>query len=139
MYLTFLTTVTSLAGSLFLFGATALFYTTLVEPLVHAFGMQGFVTSASSAVATYTFTAMFLGAFSPFPYTPVVIAAGLLRVDLIPFALGAFFGRAVRYALITALTLLFGITLLKRIGKIATILTAIVVVGAALYFTFTSL
>lgn len=139
VWLTVLTTLTSLAGSLFLFASTVLFYTTLVEPLVHAFGMQSFITSASAAVAAYTFAAVFFGAFSPLPYTPVVIAAGLLQVDIIPFTLGAFLGRAVRYTLVTVLTLLFGMTLLKRIGKVATILTALAVVGAALYFAFTSL
>lgn len=139
VWLTALTTLTSFAGSLFLFAATVFFYTTLVEPLVNAFGMQAFVTSASATVAAYTFAAVFFGAFSPLPYTPVVIAAGLLQVNVIPFALGAFLGRAVRYTLVTTLTLLFGITLLKRIGKVATILTVIALAGAALYFAFTAL
>lgn len=133
VWLTLWTTLTSFAGSVFLYAVTVFFYTALVQPLVAAFGMEGIVNGVSAQVSAYTFGAVLFGAFSPLPYTPVVIAAGLLRVDFIPFALGAFLGRFVRYALVTALTLLFGIELLKRVGKAATILT-IVALATGLFF-----
>lgn len=134
VWLTFWTTITSLAGSVFLYGVTVFFFSTLVEPLVAVFGMEGLVEAAADQVNTYTFIAVLAGAFSPFPYTPVVIAAGLFQVNFITLALGAFLGRLARYTLVSAVTLFLGITFLKRAGRIATILTALAIVFGALYF-----
>jgi len=134
LWLTFWTTLTSFLGSVFLYGVTVFFYHFLVEPLVVTFGMESIVAQVSAQVSSYTFVTVLFGAFSPFPYTPVVIAAGLLRVDFIAFCFGAFLGRALRYTLVSVLTLFFGVTLLKRVGRIATVATVVLVAIAALYF-----
>lgn len=46
---------------------------------------------------------MFIAAFSPIPFKLFTIAAGVLKMNLIPFILGSLLGRSMRFYLVAAL------------------------------------
>lgn len=130
IFLTFITTLTSIIGAAVGYMIAALFFTVVAGPLISFFGMEEAVAHAATTLEGYTFIAVLLGAFTPFPYTPVVYAAGFLHVDFIAFIVASIIGRSLRYALVSIATLLFGATVLAHLSRLSTRSTAIVAIVA---------
>jgi len=133
-WLVILTTLTSLLGAATGYFFAYFFYSVLLLPLVEHLGMAGQVAQISETLGHYAFVAVFLGALTPIPYTPVVFAAGLLHADFFVFLVASLFGRGIRYSLVTIITLFFGTAVLPRLGRVATITTVVLCVCAALVF-----
>lgn len=136
VWLTTLTTLTSVLGAMAGYGLAFFFYDIAVAPLASHIGLAQ-VLEIAEHLDSVAFIAVFLGALTPFPFTPVVFAAGLLHVNFFTLILASFFGRAIRYSLVTIITLFFGVTVLPRFGRIATTFTIVLcAIAAALLFLF---
>lgn len=131
-----ITTLSGVFGAVVLYISTVLFYELLLEPLVIRFGIEGAVASASASIQEFTFVATFIGAFTPIPYTPVILAAGLLRADFFAFILASLFGRGLRYVIVASVTYFFGAEVLPRLTRYMSIATMTVVFVAALILLF---
>jgi membrane protein YqaA with SNARE-associated domain len=97
-----LTTVTSVLGGLlgYLIGYVAL---EAVTPLLHRVGYWGHFETAHDWFERYGFWAIFAAGFTPIPYKVFTIAAGAAHMALLPFVVGSFVGRGVRYLLVAGL------------------------------------
>lgn len=136
-FLTLVTTVTSIAGAAIGYWVAAFFFTLVAAPLISFFGMEDAVLGAAETLQGYTFIAIFLGAFTPFPYTPVVFAAGFLRVDFVAFIAASIAGRSIRYAIVALLTLVFGSAVLAHLSKLSrrsVLITTVLILAAFLVY-----
>lgn len=124
-YLVFVTVVSSILGAAVLYLAIIAMYDIVFAPLIALLGWGEALAHAEVALAGYAFVGIFLGAFSPIPYTPVILAAGILRVDFFVFILASIVGRTLRYGIVAVITHLFGVAVLPRLGRIATRATII--------------
>jgi membrane protein YqaA with SNARE-associated domain len=125
------TTVTSTLGGIAAYAAAALSFE-LLEPLIVSTGMAEDIVAAGQQLNAYTFLATFIGALTPIPYTPIAFAAGFLKVNLFSFIIATLLGRAVRYAAVSFIVVIFGMAILPRLGKFATRITLIITVIALL-------
>ena len=124
-----ITTVSGVLGAVFLYVATTLFYTAILEPLVISLGWQSAIMHASETIQDYTFLATFIGAFSPIPYTPVIIAAGLLRADFISFLFASIVGGGLRYVIVSTLVYFLGEPILRVLSRYVALITLGVVIA----------
>lgn len=131
VWITIFTTIASVLGGLAGYAAAYFFYTALIAPLVAHLGMADVVARLAATLNHYAFDAVFLGAFTPIPFTPVVYTAGLLKTDLVAFTLASLIGRGARYALVSGITYFFGIASIPKLGRVATRIT---IVACALAF-----
>lgn len=136
VWLTVWTTLTSLIAAAAGYVLALLAFNIFVAPLAASLGIENQIAHASESINQFTFLATFLGAFSPIPFTPVIYAAGFLNVNFFSFILGALVGRGIRYALVTLITIFFGMTVLSRIGRLSTQATIILVVIAIIAGVF---
>lgn len=131
-----LTTVTSVLGAVVAYTLSFFFYEAVIAPIALALGLEVEVAHTLTTVHQYAFLAIFLGALTPIPYTPVIIAAGFLNINFFVFVLASLLGRGTRYVLVTFLTLFFGVAILPRVQKVATTVTAIVLTAFVLVGVF---
>lgn len=131
-----ITTLSGVFGAVVLYVSTILFYNVLLEPFVIRFGIEGAIAAASDSIQEFTFIATFIGAFTPIPYTPVILAAGLLRADFFAFVLASLAGRGLRYAIVAAVTYFFGAEVLPRLTRFMSVATIALVFVIAIVFLF---
>ena len=137
VWLTILTTLSSLAGAIVLFFITVFFNEVILQSLIQSAGLEESVVQASAAIQGVAFVAIFLAAFTPIPYTPAIIAAALLNVNFGVFVLASIAGRGIRYSVVSLFVYFFGIALLPRLKRVSTVATAVVVsVLALVWFVF---
>ena len=132
VWLTVWTTLTSTLAAAVGYALAYLAFNILVAPFAAQLGIEGDIARAAESVNQFTFFATFIGAFTPIPFTPVIFAAGFLKVNFFSFVLAAFVGRGIRYALVTLVTLFFGIAVLSRLSKLTTQLTFAIVIAVVL-------
>jgi membrane protein YqaA with SNARE-associated domain len=98
-----LTTVTSLLGGLlgYVIGVTAF---DLITPYLQAntHYWQAF-QQAEAWFKDWGIWAIFIAGFSPIPYKVFTIAAGVLAMPLLPFAIASFVGRGARFFMVAGL------------------------------------
>ncbi len=132
--LAFITTLASVLGGLFGY-AIGLFAFDLVQPWLEA--RPHYWQAYQQAVAwfrEYGFWAVFVAGFSPIPYKVFTIAAGVLSMSLLPFALASLIGRGARFYLVAGLMRWGGARMeamlhryVDRIGWAVVVLVAIAV------------
>lgn len=132
VWVTLWTTLTSLAAAVVGYLIAYSAYETLGHPLAVHLGVADDVTRLASSLDTYTFLATFIGAFSPIPFTPIILAAGLLKADFVVFVVATFVGRGLRFAVVSFVTVLFGVAVLPRLSAFALRVTIGVVAVLAL-------
>jgi len=101
--LAFITTLASVLGGLFGY-AIGMFAFDLVQPWIEA--RPRYAEGYRLAVewfGRYGFWAVFVAGFSPIPYKVFTIAAGVLSMALLPFALASLIGRGARFYLVAGL------------------------------------
>lgn len=101
--LALITTLASVAGGLFGY-AIGLFAFDLIQPWLEA--RPRYWQAYQQAVdwfGRYGFWAVFVAGFSPIPYKVFTIAAGVLSMSLLPFALASLIGRGARFYLVAGL------------------------------------
>lgn len=130
------TTVSSILGVIVLYASVALFYSVLIEPFVVYFNLSHSIGQAREAVTDYVFISVFLGALTPIPFTPVIVAAGLLKADFLMVILASLAGRIIRYAAVAVIAAVFGLTMLPHIKKhmqTATLSVFVLIIFGALF------
>lgn len=117
VFLTLVVSVSTMLGALSGYGIAALLYEPVAVPLIALLGIESEIASLSTAAASLTFIALFLTALTPIPDPPLIIGAGLIGAPLVPFLAAFFLGRALRFALVLALVLSFGMKALAAIER----------------------
>jgi membrane protein YqaA with SNARE-associated domain len=98
----FWATIGSVIGGLlgYLVGAAAIH---TIKPLLLHWGYHQAYQQVMSWFYQWGFYTMLIASFTPLPYKLFTIAAGALKLPLLPFVAAAFIGRGARYYLIVSL------------------------------------
>ncbi|MEL6540401.1 MAG: YqaA family protein [Pseudomonadota bacterium] len=126
-------TVASVAGGLFGYAIGYLLYDSVGVPLLTAIGLIDSLPAAKCTFDEYGAFAVTIAAATPVPFKLLTITAGFLSMDLLPFLIAAFAGRALIFVTVGVLFQLFGRPI-KRIidqylGTVTTIFVLLVVGG----------
>jgi len=131
-----LTTIFSVLGGLFGYLIGFLFYDTLGQIIINAYGLVEEVQKVDVLFKDNAFLAIFFAAFTPIPYKVFTLAAGFFRIDPFIFLLASLLGRGLRFYLIAAFVNFLG----KHVGQKAmkylnyfALLIAILAIGYFLY------
>ncbi len=110
------TTLFSVLGGLFgyLIGYLAF---TAIEPLIYEIGYWEKFQMVLEWFKKWGFSIVFIAGFSPLPYKLFTIAAGTLKLSLVPFLLASVVGRGARFYLVSFLVVKFGATVEPVIKK----------------------
>lgn len=136
VHLVAVTTLAGVAGAVALYALVRLAYTPLIDPILVWLNAGSAIEHAAASVSGYAFAAVFLGALTPIPYTPVVIAAGILGVDLATLVFASIAGRGIRYAAVAFITRLFGLATLSRLERYAAFITVVLALALVAAFFF---
>ena len=72
--------------------------------------------------------AVFFSAFTPVPYKVFTIASGILNMNFWKFMIASFFGRGLRFFIVSLVLMFFGESVKKYIEPIIIVLTIIVII-----------
>lgn len=86
----------------------------------------------AAGFAEHGWVLVLIGAFTPIPYKVMVISAGFLGIGFLPLALASIIGRTARFILIAS------IVRHRRDTKIASLLTALLVLLVLVFWSITS-
>jgi len=75
----------------------------------------------------YGAAAVFFAAFTPIPYKVFTIASGILNMNLLKFTLASFFGRGLRFFIVSVVLMIFG-EMIKQYIECVIIVVSIVIV-----------
>ncbi|MEM7688597.1 MAG: YqaA family protein [Pseudomonadota bacterium] len=126
-------TLASVAGGLFGYAIGYLLYDAVGVPLLTAIGLIDSLPAAQCTFDEYGAFAVTIAAATPVPFKLLTITAGFLSMDLAPFMLAAFVGRALIFVTVGVLFQVFGRPI-KRIideylGTVTTIFVVLVIGG----------
>lgn len=76
----------------------------------------------------YGYFAVFFSAFTPVPYKVFTIASGILNMNFIQFMTASFFGRGLRFFIVSLVLMFFGEGVKKYLEPIIIILTIAVII-----------
>ena len=76
----------------------------------------------------YGTIAVFFSAFTPIPYKVFTIASGILNMNFWKFMLASFFGRGLRFFIVSLVLMLFGETIKQYIELVIIAVTIIIVI-----------
>ena len=135
--LAWITTLCSLAGGLFGYAIGASAFSS-IEPWLQNSHYWDAYSQALAWFEEWGVVAVLIAGFSPIPYKVFTIAAGVLSMALLPFAVASFFGRGARFFLVAGLMRWGGARmeaqLRKHIDMIGWTSVALVAVGGAAYY-----
>ena len=95
--------IMSIAGSFLGYFIGAALFETVGQGLVASYGLEEKMMSLGEVYNRNAFWSLTVAAFTPLPYKVFTIAAGVFRVDMVPFALASIIGRGARYMLVAYL------------------------------------
>ena len=95
-------TIASAVGGLFGY-LIGYFLFELIQPLLHQAGYWGKYQEVQGWFAEWGFWAVFLAGFSPIPYKIFTIAAGVIGMSPLAFAVASLISRGIRFYLVSAL------------------------------------
>ncbi|MEF8794112.1 YqaA family protein [Thiohalorhabdus sp.] len=116
-YLAALTTLTSVAGGLLGYLIGAVLYQAVAAPLLEFYGAEGEYRRVVDWFGTYGVWAVFLAGLTPIPYKVFTIAAGSLAMPLLPFVVGSFAGRGLRFFVLAGIIRLGGERLYRQVER----------------------
>lgn len=96
--------VTATLGAMVGYVVASVAYT-LALPFVSAIGLADDVTTLTTSLDQFTFTATLVTALTPLPDLPVILAAGLLHMNVVAFLLAYLVGRLIRLGGVTVVAL----------------------------------
>ena len=130
--------IPSLIGSIIGYFIAFFSYDLLAQPIVLLLGIEKDVEILSQTFNNYVFVTTLIGAFTPIPYTPIIFAAGFLKVNFFTFFAASVLGRTIRFGIVTGITYFYGVSILPRLGKWASTVTftAVFLVVVVLWFIF---
>lgn len=97
-----LTTLTSVIGALFGYLLGIFFFEWIFPGLIYLGYMQDYQKVAGWFQAWGSWV-MFIAALTPIPFKLFTIAGGALHIPLLPFIIGSFIGRSIRFYLVASL------------------------------------
>ncbi len=123
----------SILGGVFAYAIAFLFYEFIADRyLVGVVGEQFYVIVERLKEGTFIIT--LLGAVTPIPYTLVAMGAGFVKGNFLWFLLASVLGRGGRYAIVGAITYMFGEKALMIVRRRVMLITLVCVTGVAFYF-----
>ena len=75
----------------------------------------------------YGSLAVFFSAFTPIPYKVFTIASGILNMNFLKFMVASFFGRGLRFFIVSAVLMLFGETIKQYIEWVILAVTVVII------------
>lgn len=75
----------------------------------------------------YGSLAVFFSAFTPIPYKVFTIASGILNMNFLKFMVASFFGRGLRFFIVSAVLMLFGETIKHYIEWVILAVTIVII------------
>jgi membrane protein YqaA with SNARE-associated domain len=131
-----ITTLTSVVGALFGY-IIGMFFFHWVGPLLKQFGYWPAYQQVQTWFGHWGGWVIFIAGFSPIPFKLFTIAGGALHMSLLPFIVGSFFGRGLRFYLV-AILMRYGGKHIDRILKrsidwIGWIVVGLLIVGYTAY------
>ncbi len=131
-------TVASVLGGLFGYGIGYFLFDAVGMPLLSAIGLADSLPAAQCTFDEYGVAAVIIAAATPVPFKLLTITAGFLGMDLVPFVLASFAGRAMMFLTVGILFRAFGAPIKQMIDRYLGLLTTlfvILVVGGFIAFT----
>ena len=126
-------TLASVAGGVFGYAIGYLLYDSVGVPLLTAIGLIDSLPAAQCTFDEYGAFAVTIAAATPVPFKLLTISAGFLSIDLVPFLVAAFAGRALIFATVGVLFQLFGRPIKpiidEYLGTVTTVFVLLVVGG----------
>ncbi len=77
--------------------------------------------------AKYDVMAVFFSAFTPIPYKVFTIASGILNMNFLKFILASFFGRGLRFFIVSIVLMLFGEAVKQYIELVIIAVTLVII------------
>jgi len=130
-YFAALTTLTSVLGGLLGYLIGALLYQAVAAPLLDFYGARAEYRQVVDWFGTYGVWAVFLAGLTPVPYKVFTIAAGSLAMPLLPFVVGSFAGRGLRFFALAGVIRLGGEPLYRQVERWSPLLFWLGVAGIA--------
>ena len=132
-----ITTITSVLGGLLGYAIGALAFEAISPWLQEQPRYWNGYQSALEWFDTWGILAVFIAGFSPIPYKVFTVAAGVLSMALIPFALASIVGRGARFFLVAALMRWGGARmeaqLHKYVDRLGWATVGLLAIGAGIY------
>ena len=75
----------------------------------------------------YGSLAVFFSAFTPIPYKIFTISSGILNMNFVKFCIASFFGRGLRFFIVSIVLLIFGETIKHHIEQVILIVTVLII------------
>lgn len=83
------------------------------QKIIDIYSLQTQFTRVGELFTQNEFFSIFVSAFTPIPYKIFTIAGGFFKINIFKFILASFFGRSLRFILVSFLAKMFG----KKYGK----------------------
>ena len=110
----FIVTATSVVGGVLGYLIGAVFFETIGQSLIAAYGLEDIFVRTQEIFDGNAFVYTLIGAVTPLPYKLVAITGGLLKINLLTFIVASIVGRAFRFYLVAYITKTFGEQVLRR-------------------------
>jgi membrane protein YqaA with SNARE-associated domain len=107
------------------------------QPLVDFYGYAEGFAAYQRLVANWGVWIIIAKAFTPLPFKIAAIAAGVAAMDPVAFMLASIFGRALHFAMVGGLLVLFGgriLALVERYERPFAVISVVVLIGLAVAF-----
>jgi len=109
--------VTSSVGGLVGYGIGHLAWATIGHTLIDIYGQAEHFRRYQHLVEKWGLWIIIVKSFTPIPYKFIAIAAGVASMNLLTFTVATVIGRALHFAIITALTVIWGQQFLVMIER----------------------
>ncbi len=106
-------------------------------PMVEFYGYEAAFTAYQHMVEDWGFWFIIAKAFTPLPFKIAAIAAGVAAMNPVSFMIAAVLGRALHFAMVGALLVLFGdriLTLAARYERPFAVIAVLVLIGLFVFF-----
>jgi membrane protein YqaA with SNARE-associated domain len=131
-----ITAIASTLGGIFGY-VIGVFGFELIYPWIVKVGYEASYLKAQHWFNEWGFWAMFIAAFTPIPYKLFTVAAGALRMAILPFIVASLIGRSMRFFLVAGLMRWGGEQMDQVLRKyVDRIGFAVIIIGFILYLIF---
>jgi membrane protein YqaA with SNARE-associated domain len=127
------TSVMSVLGGLLGYLIGAGLFEILGRPLVELYHIEDKIVVVGEAFNRNAFLAMLTAAFTPIPFKAFTIAAGLFRIDIIPFIVASVIGRSTRFFVVAYIMKRYGTRMGEILFKYFNTITIVCAVIASAY------
>lgn len=101
-------TLSSTVGGMFGYFIGVALFGTVGQWIIDTYGLQAAFGTIAERYEANAFLTVFAAGFTPIPYKVITVAAGVFRIDFLPFVLASILGRGGRFFLVAFLMHHFG-------------------------------